>query len=245
MNVPQARELGSRIGQLVETAQPAKAYSLLAPVLAQRTPFALLDRIGEAVGLQPLDQVNAFVQQIAALKTEGGWVVVASALSQQLERDFSGALARARGFVIAADIWYATDIMGERVPGPALLAHLNATQAAIASWREDGNRWVRRTVGIAVHFWAKRRQGAPQFADEARSLLTFLEPMFEERVMDAVKGVGWGLKTLGRYYPALVTDWLAEQVTRLQRPHRALMLRKAITYLPPDQRARFESNLGA
>ena len=32
--------------------------------------------------------------------------------------------------------------------------------------------------------------------------------MFEEWEMDAVKGVGWGLKTLGKHYPDLVADWL-------------------------------------
>lgn len=29
--------------------------------------------------------------------------------------------------------------------------------------------------------------------------------------MDAVKGMGWGLKTLGRHYPDLVADWLGQQ----------------------------------
>ena len=62
--------------------------------------------------------------------------------------------------------------------------------------------------------------------------------MFEERQMDAVKGVGWGLKTLARHYPDLVTDWLVEQVAHRNRRHRALMLRKALTYLSDEQRAR-------
>jgi hypothetical protein len=52
--------------------------------------------------------------------------------------------------------------------------------------------------------------------------------MFEERDVDAIKGVGWGLKTLGRYYPELVSGWLKKQVAR---PHKALMERKARMYL--------------
>jgi len=56
--------------------------------------------------------------------------------------------------------------------------------------------------------------------------------------MDVVKGVGWGLKTLGRYYPDLVADWLAQQVVHRQQRYRTLMLRKALTYLPDEQRAR-------
>jgi hypothetical protein len=56
--------------------------------------------------------------------------------------------------------------------------------------------------------------------------------------MIAVKGVGWGLKTLGRQYPDLMAGWLAQQIVPAQRRHRALMLRKALTYLSDEQRAR-------
>jgi hypothetical protein len=62
--------------------------------------------------------------------------------------------------------------------------------------------------------------------------------MFSEWDLDSVKGVGWGLKTLGRYYPDLVAAWLVEQLAHGQRRHRALMLRKALTYLSAEQRAR-------
>jgi len=215
-----------------------QAYSLLAPVLAERTPFPILGRIGEVIGAGPLEAVPPFLEQIAAEKTEGGWVVIASALGAQLDRDFSGAFARCRNYIIVADVWYAADILGERVPGPALVMDFRPALDMLTPWREDTNRWVRRTVGIAVHFWAKRSRGAPHYLRQAKVLLAFLEPMFSEWDMDAVKGVGWGLKTLGRHYPDLVADWLAQQVNRRQRRHRALMLRKALTYLSDEQRAR-------
>jgi hypothetical protein len=192
----EARELGERIVVLVQAGQIAQAYALLAPVLAERTPFSLLGRIGEAVGAGLLEEAcpeydrraNAFLDHIAAARTEGGWVVIGSALGGQLDRDFEGAFARCRAFIIAADVWYATDILGERVPGPALVADFQPALDLLAPWREDANRWVRRTVGVAVHFWAKRSRG--ERVAEAKVLLAFLEPMFEEWEMDAVKGVG-------------------------------------------------------
>jgi 3-methyladenine DNA glycosylase AlkD len=164
--------------------------------------------------------------------------VLGNALGQQLERDFAGAFDRCRDYVAAADVWYAADILGERVPGPALLTRFEPALGRLAAWREDENRWVRRTVGVAVHFWAKRTRGVPEETPQAETLLAFLDPMFSEWNLDATKGVGWGLKTLGRYYPDLVADWLAEQVVHRQRRHRALMLRKAQTYLSHEQRTR-------
>ena len=238
MKAREASELGARIGALVQSGQVPQAYGLLAPVLAERTPFPLLGRIGEAAGAGPPGMVNAFLDHVAAAGTEGGWVVIGSALRRQLDRDLETAFARCRTYIVAAQVWYATDILAERVPGPALVAGFQPSLALLAPWREDPSRWVRRAVGVSVHFWAKRSRGAAERTPQAEALLALLEPMFEEWDVDAVKGVGWGLKTLGRYYPDLVAGWLAEQVVHRRRRHRALMLRKALTYLPDEQRAR-------
>jgi 3-methyladenine DNA glycosylase AlkD len=237
MKTQEARELGEHIAALVQARQPLKAYALLAPILAQRTPFPLLERIGEAVGAGSRKSVNVFLEHIASAKTMGGWVVIGKALGEQLDRDRDGAFARCRSYIIAADVWYATDILSERVPGPALVTDFQSALTLLTPWREDANRWVRRAVGVAVHFWAKRSHGAPEHISQAKMLLDLLEPMFEERGTDAIKGVGWGLKTLGKHYPDLVADWLVQQVHRQRRP-RALMLRKALTYLSEERRAR-------
>ena len=238
MNTQQARKLGVHIAELIKTGKGERAYGLLGPVLAERTPFRLLEHIGIAVGAAPVKVVNPFLERIASAGTEGGWVIIGSALKKQLDRDLAGAHARCRSFIILADIWYATDILGERVPGPALTTAFEPALALLKPWCVDSNRWVRRAVGVSIHFWAKRSQGEAELTDQATTLLALAEPMFEERDRDAVKGVGWGLKTLGRYYPDLVADWLAKQVVHRQRRCRATLLRKALTYLTEEQRRR-------
>jgi hypothetical protein len=238
MNTREADALGENVAVQVQAGRPQEAYDQLAPVLAQRTPFRLLDRIGEALGTATWEAVDPFLDLIAAAGTEGGWVVIASALGRKLDADLAGALARCRTYVVAAGVWYGADILAERVPGPALLAHFEPALELLAPWRADPNRWVRRTTGVAAHFWAKRSRGVPKLAPQAAALLAFLDPMFEEQEVDAVKGVGWGLKTLGQVYPDLVAAWLEEQVQARQRRPRALMLRKAMTYLPDEARRR-------
>jgi hypothetical protein len=233
----EASELGKRIAGLVEVGQIVPAHELLVPVLAERTPFAMLRRIGGPIGAGPLSQVNAFLGLVAAGRTEGGWVIIASALKVQLDRDLAGAFARCRSHIIDANVWYAADTLGEGVTGEALVSHFEPALDQLCPWRKDPNPWVRRAVGVAAHFWAKRSRGAPEQAPKAETLLAMLEPMFWEWDMIAVTGVGWGLKTLGRYYPELVAGWLAQVVGSSGRSHRALMLRKALTYLSDEQRA--------
>jgi hypothetical protein len=237
MKAQEADTLGAQIGTLIQDGWAEQAYALLAPVLAQRTPFRLLDRIGRTVGAVPLAGLNPFLDRIAAEPAEGSWVIIGSALGQQLDCDPESALSRCRGFVVAADVWYGADILAERVPGPALVASFDAALAQLGPWRGEANRWVRRTVGVAVHFWAKRSRGAAEFSAQAEALLRWLDPLFEEQETDAVKGVGWGFKTLGKHYPGLVSDWLVQQVVERRRRPRALMIRKAITYLPIDRQS--------
>jgi hypothetical protein len=232
MDARTADQLGTDIADLLDTGQMDEAEARLAPVLAARTPFRYLDRIGSMVGVGPRAPVDAFLDRIAAGATEGGWPIIGSALGRRLESDLPGALHRCRHFIIAADVWYGADILGERVPGPALVDHFDPMLSLLMPWCLDGERWVRRSVGVAVHFWAKRSRGAPEWADRAQALLDLLDPMFEEREIDAVKGIGWGLKALGRYYPDLVSTWLHDQAAVRRRPHRALLVRKARTYLP-------------
>jgi 3-methyladenine DNA glycosylase AlkD len=238
MKAEAARELSRQVAELVGAGEAERAYAVLAPVLAERTPFAKLDLIGEAIGAGPLEPVNGFLAEISSRATEGGWVIIGRALGQQLERDLPGALERCRGFIVAADIWYGADILAERVPGPALVTSLEPTLELLAPWREDENAWIRRTTGIAAHYWAKRSRCAAELTSQAEALLEFLAPLFWEWDMVAVKGIGWGLKTLGRTYPDLVTRWLAEEIIPARRRHRALMLRKALTHLSDEERAR-------
>ena len=234
MKIQEARDLGARTAACVAAGEIEKAYGVLAPVLAQRTPFAKLGVIGEAIGSQEPVQVNRFLDRVASDGTEGGWVVIGAALSGQLEGDMPAAFERCRRYIVTANVWYGADILGERVPGPALVRAFDLALISLASWRDDDSIWVRRAVGVSAHFWAKRSRGREELAFQAEALLAFLAPMFEEWEMPAVKGIGWGLKTLGRNYPELVVSWLARQ---LSRPHRALMLRKAVTYLSAEQQA--------
>ena len=237
MKAGEARQLGQELASLVQEGDVPTAYAHVAPTLAERTPFRLLDLIGEAVGAGPLDHVNAFLQHVAVQETEGGWVIIGSSLRGQLPRDMPGALARCQAYIVAADVWYGADILAERVPGPALLLDFDRALEPLGAWRVDEDRWVRRAVGVAAHFWAKRTRGDPEHQSRALELLRFLEPMFGERSMDAAKGIGWGLKTLGRYYPEQQSSWLAAQVAS-GRMRRAVVLRKALTYLPAEARER-------
>jgi hypothetical protein len=236
MRISQAKLISEHLVSLIENNDLETAYSSLCPILSERTPFSSLSLIGSKIGACPTDPVNELLVRIASDETMGGWVIIGSALGAQLNQDFQGSFHRCNQYIISADSWYGSDIMAERTPGPALVLDFNKALENLTAWREDPNHWVRRAAGVSVHYWAKKSAGNEIHLLEAKKLLDFLTPMFSEWDMDAAKGVGWGLKTLGKHYPELVTPWLTQQVINPQIRYRAIVLRKSLTYLPEAEK---------
>jgi 3-methyladenine DNA glycosylase AlkD len=246
MKAAEARALGQRIRRmLLSTGAEAGAIRLLGPTLASRISFPILEIVGEAICAEtpPLRPVLKLLDLIAATDAEGGWVIIGSVLRQLLPSNVAESLRRCRRYVVKADVWYAADILGERVVGAMLLIDFDQAIERLAPWREDPNRWVRRALGAGIHNYAKRSSASAKKA-EARAALRFLEPLLAEREVDAIKGLGWGLKTLGKHHPDIVADWLAENAARSDLKIHRVMLRKAVTYLGAAQRCRVLGSAG-
>ena len=209
------------------------ALSSLLPALEAHTPFHLLDLAGgiiaEAAPTSPA-AFAALLDSLAASGEIGAWPLIASALAAaHLPQHLPWAFAEARRYILEAHVWHATDAIGERVLGEGLRADFPTALGRLETWREEISPWLRRAIGVAVHRYAKRERDQPE---RAIKLLELLEPLFEEREMSALKGIGWGLKTIGRFYPNLLGPWLRTQMAA-QNPRRP-MVRKATTYLTPQ-----------
>jgi 3-methyladenine DNA glycosylase AlkD len=241
----QARAYGAQVRQTLENDGVPAALDALNDILCERTPFRLLDFVGAALDAAGAKAVDELLQAIAGQRSEGGWVVIASALRERQPRDLLGALEASRGYIAQSAVWYGCDILGERVPGPALVAQFQPTLEILSAWRGDPDAWVRRALGVAGHFWAKRSRGLPGSEAQARTLLDFFNPMLEEKDYDAAKGVGWALKTCGRYYPEVCMAWLEEQLLQQGRKPAAVVKRKALKFLPTDFKKKVEDSHGA
>lgn len=232
----EARIVGCEIAEHIVFGNIPSAYKKLSALLEDKNAFRLLDLIGEALRSCPTAKLYPFLEMIAQGRSMGGWVVIATALHSHSSAAPQEVLEKCRGFIMYADTWYACDCFGERVPGPYLLTDFEKTVSLLSAWRCDPNPWVRRAVGVAIHYWAKRTKGAEDQLDNANTLFAFIKPMLEEKEYQAAKGVGWGLKTLGRYYPHLAFEWLTEALIVEKRRPLAIIRRKALKYLPSEMK---------
>ena len=238
MNRAEMQKLAMDCRDLLVAGDVAGALARLRPLVASRTPFTLLDLAGrvvaEAAATNPA-ACTALLDGLAATGEIGAWPLIGSALAAAyLPHDLPRAFAETRRYILQADVWHATDALGERVLGPALRADFDAALSLLADWRAEASPWLRRAIGVAVHLYVKRERRRPE---QVACLLDLLAPLFAERDVAAIKGVGWGLKTIGRFYPDLLVPWLRQQLAS-QQPRR-LMVQKAVEYLPAERQAEF------
>jgi 3-methyladenine DNA glycosylase AlkD len=219
------------------TLSGGDVINVLKPVLDSKCPFTALDSIGRRIGKAGADAGDlptffATFDRIIEYNAMGSFVIVGQALIWFLLCDFEGVMKKSREYITRGDAWYVCDIIGERSLGHALVDHFDETVPWLKEFLDDETRWVRRSAGVAVHFFSKRVLDRPE---KTEILLTVLEPYIEEKQIDFVKGIGWGLKTIGKHHPDLLTNFLKTQL-ELKKNISRVIIRKAITYLKEDKK---------
>ena len=216
----------------IESGPIDKVWDELLPVLNERTSFQMLDTIGSKLGERALACKNSYLQffdRLSAKKLMGGYVVIAQALIPLLQEDCRACFEKAKEYMMEGDEWYVCDTFGERVLGYAMIDHYDATRLLFQEFAGDGNHWVRRSVGVAAHFFAKRCRDDKRDNNKAAEILALLTPLISERDIRILKGIGWGLKTFGQYYPELLVPYMKTQIS--SKRISAVIIKKCVTYL--------------
>lgn len=206
----------------------------LKPILDIKCPFSKLDRLGREIGKASSDfgtLIEVF-DKIINHNAMGGFVIVGQALIWFLPSYLNEVIEKSREYIIKGNAWYVCDIIGERSLGHALVNHFDRTLPWLETLLKDDNTWVKRSVGGAIHFFSKRVLDQPE---KTKKLLQMVEPHLEEKQIDFVKGIGWGLKTIGRHHPDILVQFLKSQIEK--KDVSKTLVRKAVTYLEDEKKA--------
>ena len=229
MNREWARNIAQRCVETIIRGDQEGFWNVLNPVLDAKVPFPLLDEIGKRLGEAGKHDKQRYFRvfdEIVATAKIGGYVIVGQALAAFLETELEASINKAKEVVVAGKEWYVCDIVGERVLGQALVSYFESAVLILERMTSLEEAEVRRSIGVAVNFFAKRR---PEDREKLGLLLSLLLPLIDDKRVFVVKGVGWGIKTIGKHQPKLVEECLQEtlKTKRISK----LMLRKASTYL--------------
>jgi len=220
---------------LISKGDPEKACGVLDPLAFGRTKFPILDRVGMRLGQAGLEEATLIgaLDRMISRGSVGYYVIVGSVLAQRLKSNMTTCLEKTAEYIVIGDDWAKCDSIAERVWGQALVCDFPRAYKYLIRMRDHDNAWIRRAVGVAVHYFAKRK---PSATPELGKLLVLLAPKLGEREYDAIKGIGWGFKTIGKHQPKLLTKFLGDNVKRAHPTK--LMLKKATTYLPAHVKRR-------
>ena len=236
MNRKWARRTSEKLVEATNKENHEEFWNILNPILDTKVPFPLLDEIGRLLGEagkhDPAKYFGVFDTIIDTDKM-GGYVIVGQALAAFLETELKASINKATEIVSKGQKWYVCDIVGERVLGQGLVSYFEATVPRLKQKTAVDDQEVRRSIGVAVHFFAKRR---PEDTKSLEQLVQLLDLLVEDRRIYVVKGVGWGLKTIGRHQPKLDEGFL-EKTLETKRISK-LMLRKATKYLDEETKLR-------
>ena len=176
-------------------------------ILIHKVKFPLLEYCTEELFKTiPLKQQIDFCNQIEALKTEGGNVILGKMLQLRLEIDFNESMQKATDYISRADIWYVSDLIGERVFGEALLRYPNiSVKKVIALFRNKSN-WVQRSLGAGIHYAVKNE--LPE--NHVRKLFIVLIRKSNTNDKEIKQGVGWAAKTTAKFHPHLIQEFQTE-----------------------------------
>ena len=230
MNRKWARDVATKCIKSISQDDKQAFWQVLNPVLDSKVPFPLLDEIGKQLGQAgKLDKSRYFAIFDSIIETDkmGGYVIVGQGLAQFFEHNLEASLLKAKEVITKGKTWYVCDIIGERVFGQALVDYFAVALTVLEQMTNDENQAVRRSLGVSVHFFVKRK---PTEVKSMRRLFEgLLLPLVEDKRVFVVKGTGWGLKTIGRYQPELGLEFL-EQILATKNVSK-LMVRKATKYL--------------
>ncbi|MBU7013388.1 MAG: DNA alkylation repair protein, partial [Theionarchaea archaeon] len=216
------------------------ALDALKPILDEKCPFSRLDLLGKQIGQLGVNEhkkLFAAFDEIIRYNTMGSYVVVSQALIWFLPSHLESVMRKSKEYIIRGDTWYVCDIIGERSLGHAVVNHFDEMLPWLERYLDDENRWVKRSMGVAIHFFSKRVVDQPE---KTRKLLDALEPHITEKQVDVVKGIGWGLKTIGKHHPDLLVTFLESQGEKKDRISR-LLIRKAVKYLESEKKKEMEA----
>jgi len=209
-------------------------------ILDSKCSFHKLDLLGKSIGYALKDSPKILIEgfdKLIEYNKMGSYVISSQGLIQLLPDNIELVMEKSRDYILFGNKWYVCDIIGERSVGQSLVDYFEGTLPWIEDFLADENSWIKRTAGVSIHFFSKRIKNDNE---KTLILLKILEPYMGEKQIDIVKGIGWGLKTIGKYHPDLIVSFMRDQLD-MKKKISKIILRKAMTYLPDDKKEEIKS----
>ncbi len=176
-------------------------FEIRESILSNKVKFPILEYCAETIyETLPENQHITFCDSIQNLKTEGGNVLLGKILQKRLNIDFKQSIEKATEYIADTDIWYVSDIIGERVYGYSLLHHPQKTILEIKKLSKHKTNWIIRSLGAGTHYAIKK--GLEK--ENVKTMFEILLSMANAKDKEIKQGIGWAAKTTAKFHPDII-----------------------------------------
>lgn len=176
-------------------------------ILSNKVKFPLLEYVARELHRElPAEKHLELCDQVEALKTEGGNVILGMVLQCRLPEHFHQSLEKATEYISQAHIWYICDIIGERVFGVALLRETEKARTEIEKLMQHPANWVVRSLGAGIHYSIKKGL----HRSEVEKIFPLLLSKANHKDKEIRQGIGWAAKTTAKFHPDIIEQFQRE-----------------------------------
>lgn len=186
-------------------AEPKKlANGLLSNILSAKVKFPLLEFCGEEIFARTPKSFHLEIcEEVSALKTIGGDVIIGILLRNSLGQNIEEIFQKAAHFIALSGTWHATDIIGERVFGWGLLHHFDQAFSTLEKLKHSDNKWIVRSIGPGCHNAIKNKLSTPK----VEKLFVLLLSLANAKEYHIKTGIGWAAKTVAKFHPEIIEKY--------------------------------------
>ncbi len=181
--------------------------SLDALILQRKVRYPILEFVARALyQCIPAHSHVELCDRIVSLRANGSEVIAGMILQLRLPDHYHASILKAKEYVIRGEGWLPCDTIGERVFGHALLTQPATTIPVLCKLSKSDDKWVVRSVGVAVHYAVKK--GLTK--DHVAEMFNLLLSLATTTDFHTKKGIGWAAKTIAKFHPDIIAQFESE-----------------------------------
>ena len=167
--------------------------------------------------------------EIADRQTDSAYhlssLILGGILTQRMKECFD----HSRIYLSDTTRWFSSDVYAVHVVCRGLKHDFTNAIRYLYEFANDSSVWVKRCVGIAVHHYAKSVRDMPE---RIAVILDLMKRLIGEKDVRVAKGIGWGLRSIGEFYPDLLVKFAKRNFAR--KKVSKLLFRVAVANLSFD-----------
>ncbi|MCD6010688.1 MAG: alkylation repair protein [Flavipsychrobacter sp.] len=176
-------------------------------ILKRKIRYPILEYMAQEFydSITEIDLIN-IADGIIALQQNGSEVIAGKMLQLRLDEHYEECINKAAEYIMLGSNWLPCDTMGERVFGHALFTDPKKTIPVLKRLAKHENKWIVRSVGVAVHYAVKKGLMKAGAEEMFRLLLS----LADTTDFHTKKGIGWAAKTTAKFHPDIIMKYTVQ-----------------------------------